>query len=128
MIVKNGHVNNRRRVVVTGTRRCGFDELADRAARLLLSTDIVCVGGASGIDNFIEAWCHDIGIDLFVCPALWEAYGKYAGPRRNRLMLDVFKPDLVIAVPVKGSRGTWDCVNAAKERGIEVVLIAEEEK
>lgn len=52
-------------------------------------------------------------------PADWETYGKAAGPIRNRQMLDRC-PDLVLAFQRNGSRGTQDCVDEARCRGIAV--------
>jgi len=78
-----------------------------------------------GADRIAGAWAetHDIIPVVFpVSGDEWTAYGRAAGPRRNRLMLDAFKPDLVVAFP--GGDGTADCCVAAEQRGIEVRRIA----
>jgi acyl-CoA synthetase (NDP forming) len=51
-------------------------------------------------------------------PANWKKHGKSAGPIRNQLMLDVGKPDLVIAFP--GGSGTADMIRRARKAGVPV--------
>lgn len=51
----------------------------------------------------------------------WKDHGKAAGPIRNQLMLDDFKPDLVVAFP--GGKGTADMVKKAQDAGVTVILV-----
>lgn len=54
-------------------------------------------------------------------PADWKAFGKGAGPIRNRKMYDAEKPELVIAfhsdITLSASKGTKDMVEYALFRG-----------
>jgi hypothetical protein len=61
-------------------------------------------------------WASDCRVPCTVFHADWDAHGKAAGPKRNRWMLDTFKPDAVIAFA--GGRGTSDCIQAATQRNI----------
>ena len=79
-------------------------------------------GKLYGADKIAGAWAesHDIPVKPYpVTNEDWQGYGRGAGPRRNRWMLDEFAPDYVVAFP--GGRGTADCVMAAKERNIPVL-------
>lgn len=85
---------------------------------------ITCViqGGARGADILARmvATKHHIPGEEF--PALWDKYGRHAGPIRNQRMLDEGKPDLVIAFP--GGAGTADMVRRAKAANIAVLEVA----
>jgi hypothetical protein len=79
---------------------------------------LIINGGATGYDTLVESYCEANGVPYCVYPALWTVFGKSAGPKRNRYMLDFAQPDLVIAFP--GGKGTTDTVTLAKEKGIKV--------
>lgn len=51
----------------------------------------------------------------------WKAYGKSAGPRRNRQMLVNEGVTRLVAFP--GGRGTTGCVKMARELGIAVTEV-----
>lgn len=76
-------------------------------------------GGAKGADRIAGDVAMWAGFWVEAHPANWRKHGKAAGPLRNRAMLDT-KPDLVIAFQVDGSRGTQDCIDEARRRGIPV--------
>ena len=114
--------NSLRTVVVCGSRD-GIDYLpGERAMRAALERwkfEHVVVGSLRGTDLMAHSWaCVRAGLVATVVPAQWDKYGKAAGPLRNRRMLRVFEPLVVLAFP--GGRGTEDCVRAASEAGIEV--------
>jgi hypothetical protein len=83
----------------------------------------VIEGGQKGADKLARIAADSIGLDVIEFPANWRGRLKAAGPYRNRLMLDL-KPDLVIAFheDIKNSKGTKDCVEEAKRRGIAIEL------
>lgn len=58
-------------------------------------------------------------------PADWETHGKPAGPIRNRQMLGVGKPDIVVAFhdDLDNSKGTKDMVDIAKAAKVPVYVI-----
>ena len=83
-------------------------------------------GGATGADLIAKTWAITNKQQVTTVPADWETYGRSAGPIRNQIMLDKFKPDLVIAFP--GGRGTKDMVKRALKAGIPVREITDQKK
>ena len=85
------------------------------------SITLVIHGCANGADTFGAAWaekqdhCTSFGV-----PADWKKHGTRAGPVRNRLMLELGKPDLVIAF--EGGAGTRDMTSAALAAGVRVLF------
>lgn len=83
---------------------------------------LIIEGGAKGADNFGAWWADKRGVARERYEADWENQGSFAGPARNKRMLEEGKPDLVIAFP--GGRGTADMVRKARKVGVEVVEIS----
>lgn len=79
-------------------------------------------GGAPGADTFAWDWAWANGFHCERFMADWKKHGRAAGPIRNQTMLDVGRPDLVLAFP--GGRGTFDMVNKAKAAGVSVRILA----
>ncbi len=114
------------KVLVTGSRVYGNYEKVRDAIKDSGAT-IVVHGNAKGADTLAKQACLELGLDERHYPALWDKYGKSAGPKRNQQMLDEeHKPtepiDLVIAFPVDGSIGTYDMIKRAEGVGIKVWL------
>lgn len=114
-----------RRVVVTGSREWP-DSFEPQLWSLLdkhvpAEVSLLGVGCARGVDKITRDWCETcLDPDQFdVFEANWEKYGRAAGPKRNRLMVDSIQPDLVLAFFVPGEEcgGTWDCVEYAQDQG-----------
>jgi hypothetical protein len=84
--------------------------------------DHLIEGGARGADLHARTWARDRGVSRETYEADWENHGTFAGPMRNRRMLDEGKPDLVIAFP--GGKGTRNMLKQARDRGVECVEIA----
>jgi len=83
-----------------------------------LPTFTVIHGAARGADSLahdyaVSSWCPQ---ERF--PADWQKHGRAAGPIRNQQMIDIGRPDLVVAFP--GGRGTADMVRRAREAGVPV--------
>ena len=103
---------------------CGGRDYADRAtfdrwmAPLRTRAVSIITGCASGADTLALGWAQTWGIHLDFYPADWKKHGKAAGPIRNRQMLEMGRPDLVIAFP--GGRGTADMIRQAEAAGVEV--------
>lgn len=85
---------------------------------------IIIHGGATGADSLASWWAKAMDVPEITYHADWITYGKAAGPRRNQLMLDGGKPDLVVAFP--GGRGTADMVRRAEEAGVKVMRVKSE--
>lgn len=75
-------------------------------------------GAARGADTIAAVYAECRGWQVERYPAEWGKYGTYAGPLRNRRMLDEGKPDLVIAFA--GGRGTADMIRRAEKAGVQV--------
>jgi YspA, cpYpsA-related SLOG family len=82
--------------------------------------DIVVHGDASGADSMADDWARRNGNHVIRIPALWESYGRSAGPRRNAVIATL-NLRLLIAFP--GDVGTADMVRKANAKGIEVVEV-----
>lgn len=84
--------------------------------------DVLIEGGAKGADYLAHVWAAMNDVEIERYEADWENQGTFAGPARNKRMLDEGKPDVVIAFP--GGRGTADMIRKARRAGVEVVEIS----
>lgn len=108
------------RVVVTGSRDWTDQHAISWELEALPSGSVVIEGGARGADTIARKRALDLGLDVETYWANWIKHGGgRAGGIRNQRMLDT-GVDLVLAFPLPGSRGTWDCVRRAERMGIEV--------
>lgn len=88
-----------------------------------LPPDTVIVHGACRGADLMADWLAKYRLNFKVrpYPADWKAFGKGAGPIRNRKMYDAEKPDLVIAfhsdISLTTSKGTKDMVEYALFQG-----------
>lgn len=103
---------------------CGSRDWTDvhpilRELRELPSDVTVIHGDARGADRLAGSVADGIGLKVISVPAEWNRYGRGAGPVRNQKMLDM-GPDLVVAFPVRGSRGTMDMIRRALRKGVKV--------
>jgi hypothetical protein len=94
-------------------------------------------GAAKGADSLAKSWARAKGIREFGYPAPWDdvtlqgsvirhhpdgrPYNAAAGRLRNQWMLDVERPDMVVAFP--GGKGTAHMVKIAREAGVPVVEV-----
>lgn len=85
--------------------------------------DQIINGAASGADELATAWARANDVRVTVYPVDWAREGKSGGPRRNQAMLDLEKPDAVVAF--KGGRGTTDMVRRARLAGVAIWEISE---
>lgn len=121
------------RVLVTGSRKHSRDTLWD-----MLITDLeslgapsgknltIIHGAAKGADTVAGQVAEWWGANEYRFPAEWDHYGrKFAGPIRNAEMLVTMKPDHVLAYPLEGSVGTWNCITKAHQFGIPVMVSGE---
>ena len=114
-------------VLVTGgrdfnNRQLVYEELdrdihvADRSYALVIH------GGATGVDSLAADWAHKNGVHTARVDALWEVYGKAAGPLRNAAMASLY-PDVLLAFP--GGKGTESMIRIAHDLGIYVERVTE---
>lgn len=83
--------------------------------------DTIIEGEARGADQLAASWALSRKKELLPFIADWEKHGNAAGPIRNKEMLEVGKPDLVVAFP--GGSGTANMVSLAEKAGVEVIQI-----
>ncbi len=74
-----------------------------------------------GADLYAHLWAKMRGVPVTPFPANWTLYGPSAGPVRNRLMLETFKPDIVFGFA--GGRGTGDCLAQARHLQLGIMYI-----
>jgi hypothetical protein len=115
---------------------CGSREFTD--ARLVNQTldaihaetpvDLLIEGEARGADTLALEWATSRDVPVRGFPADWGRYGKGAGVFRNQAMLDVGKPNLVVAFHdhLATSKGTADMVRRAVKAGVPVRVISSE--
>lgn len=111
------------KIVVTGYREAAnvaglFEALY--AVKAAATIDHVGVGDARGPDSWTQTWCLVNNIPYTTFRANWKEFPRRAGIIRNQLMIDLVRPDLVIAVLHPLSRGARHCARYARSLGIEV--------
>lgn len=83
-------------------------------------------GGAQGVDTQAAAIARDLGWGEWGVPisqGAWERHGNSAGYRRNRLMLEMCQPDVVLAFPSPNGSGTQNCIAQARALGLDVRVV-----
>lgn len=110
-------------VAVTGGRKyADFFNVQRALAKVSTKFDITVVhGNATGADTLADVWCDRTHTPKLVCEADWTRYGDTAGFLRNQLMIDLHKPQLLLAFP--GGNGTRDMCDRCLLAGIPVKII-----
>lgn len=97
---------------------CGGRDYQDGVGCLsLLNIGILIHGDARGADRKAAEWAKANGIHAVAVPALWDLYGKRAGPLRNAAMLKL-NPNYCVAFP--GGAGTRDMIKRCEAAGLPV--------
>lgn len=107
------------RTIIAGSR--SITDLSQVEAAIKNSGfDITTIisGAARGVDRLGEVYAEQNNIPIERYPAEWDKYGKSAGYRRNKQMVEV--ADAVIAVWDGTSKGTAHTINIAKAKSIPV--------
>lgn len=86
---------------------------------------LIVQGFARGADRIADDWATLRKVESTerkyeITPAMWNKYGRSAGPIRNKQMLNE-EPDLVVAFP--GGAGTANMITQAEDEGIEVLIM-----
>ena len=112
------------KVLVCGDRNWTWRALMEEHMGKLPKGTTIVHGGARGADTLAGEIGRGLGFEVIVVSAQWEAFGRAAGPIRNREMLNL-NPDKVLAFhdDLEKSKGTKDCVTEARRRGIPVEVI-----
>jgi predicted Rossmann fold nucleotide-binding protein DprA/Smf involved in DNA uptake len=72
-------------------------------------------GGAEGVDALAQRLAKEMGLPILIFYPDWLKYGRKAGLMRNSRI--VANSDIVVAVPHKTSRGTFDTIRKARTEG-----------
>lgn len=113
------------RVLVCGGRKFADKRMLDAALSAIHQErriTLLIQGEAPGADSLAAEWARDHGVAVAGFEANWSLLRHRAGFARNQKMLDIGKPDLVVAFP--GGNGTADMVRRATLARVEVVPIA----
>ena len=112
-------------IVVTGDRYWAFYDIILETLRAYPPDTVIVEGGARGADTFARLAAQKLGLECRTYPAQWQVYGRSAGPIRNRAMLELERPDLVLAFHnhLQQSKGTKDMLRQALRRGVPVLLV-----
>lgn len=109
-------------VLVCGGRdMSNVDLLFETLNALTPRPGVIVHGGHKGADMLAGHWARSQGVTEVVFPANWDTHGRAAGPIRNTAMIEVMKPDLVVAFP--GGTGTADTVRKARSNNLCVLEV-----
>lgn len=107
------------RITIVGCRDYNdysvFYDFVDNCFRELnLQNGITILSGhCTGVDAMAEKYAVEKGYNLEIYPAEWKKFGKAAGPKRNRIMVE--KCDFVIAFWDYKSKGTKSLIDYANK-------------
>jgi hypothetical protein len=105
---------------------CGGRGFTDRLRLYAVLDDLepkpilVIQGGARGADIIAKHWAILNNVHYVTVPALWERFGRQAGPLRNSAMLEL-EPDICVAAP--GGSGTADMVKKCRAAKIDIIEV-----
>lgn len=112
------------RVLVTGGRSYSDAKFVDFVLNHIHAKKpitLIIHGCANGADTYAERWAAKTqGCTGYGVPADWKKHGEKAGPQRNRLMLELGKPDLVVAF--EGGEGTRSMTILATAASVKVIF------
>jgi lactate dehydrogenase-like 2-hydroxyacid dehydrogenase len=78
-------------------------------------------GTCRGVDYCGLRFAKENDIPIREFPALWNLYGKKAGPIRNQAMVDY--ADALIAIWDGKSKGTKDIIERAKKKNLKLLVV-----
>lgn len=108
------------KIGIVGSRTFNNYELLKQIVSQYNPSHIVS-GGANGADSFAEQYANEFNIPITIHYPNWDKYGKSAGFKRNKLIVD--DSEMIIAFWDKKSKGTVHSINLAKEQKKNIVLI-----
>ncbi len=120
------------RILVCGGRH--FDDyellknILDKVLKVkrLTPKDVEIVSGhCIGADRLGEKWAEENNATVKIFPADWAAFGKAAGPIRNKQMIDYitcFENKMVVAFVSSNSKGTKQTIGLAQKNNIPVII------
>lgn len=113
------------RILITGSRNFNDFDLMKKTLKQFKNKKVTIVhGDCRGADKIAGFLGKELGFNIEPHPADWKKYGKSAGPIRNTEMVNS-NIDLVLAFPVGNSKGTKDCLEKARRKGISTIVVTE---
>ena len=112
------------RVLFCGDREWQDDDLIRWRLELYNPDyDTIVHGAARGADRIAGKIAKEMGFNVEAYPANWNRYGKSAGPRRNKQMLDsgIHKVE-AFHDDIENSKGTKNMVIIARRAKKEVII------
>ena len=82
-------------------------------------------GGAKGADSLAKKFAEEHGIPVKEFPADWKCYGRFAGPIRNKKMLEYGNTgnSMLVAFWDGKSKGTKNMINLAQRARLEIQIV-----
>lgn len=113
-------------VLIAGGRNFNNYELLKKKCDYYLSNldtdDIVIISGhARGADTLGEKYANEKGYELDLHPADWDKYGKSAGYKRNKEMVDI--ASAAIFFWDGKSKGTKHAIDLCNVKGIPYKIV-----
>ena len=103
------------RIAIVGSRNYPALDDVRRYVNSLPADTVIVSGGARGVDITAEEAARKRGLATFIYPADWTKYGKQAGFRRNRQIVE--DCDQVVAFWDGKSHGTAHSLRLAVAMG-----------
>ena len=109
--------------IIAGSRHLeiSMNQLMDIIEHAGLPITEVVSGNSGNIDVLGEKWGLAMRLPVTQFNAAWQAYGKSAGPRRNRQMAAY--AEALIAIWDGKSKGTLNMIKEANKRQLRVYVI-----
>ena len=113
-------------VLVSGSREYTNGEMIDSYLSTIDEEFMIIEGGARGADRLCREWAIANDVLYTTVEADWKKYNKAAGHIRNQAMLDMAMSlsdnTVLIAFPLKESKGTYNMIGICQNAGMEVVV------
>lgn len=77
---------------------------------------VIISGGALGIDTMAKRFAAENNYEFFEYIADWKKYGKFAGPRRNQLIVDDATHMLAFPLDGPGTKDVLKKMNFARKK------------
>lgn len=129
------------KVIIAGSREFNdYDTVSKAVKDSLFKVGQVVSGKARGVDTLGEEVAEELGVPVKPFPALWDditvpgavirtrngrKYNAAAGPQRNCRMGDY--ADALVAIRLKGSRGTTHMIDYMQSLGKPVYVVEVDE-
>lgn len=110
-------------IAIVGTRnpKITYLQFITAIADLVRNCDTIVSGGAKGIDAYAKQLADDYHLGYVEYKPEYSKYGRPATFIRNQQIVDT--ADIVIALPSKESKGTYDTIRRAQKANKKLKVI-----